>query len=253
MLEEAADEPVPGDLVLLEASDRIPAEGRFRAAHNVEVAEAALTGESLAVGKHAEVVAADASLAERLNMGFMKTTVTRGRAEMLVTAGMSTDMGRLAVMLDAAEDGETPLQKELDSDGKRLAVIAVAIIAVILAVGIVYGHDVAKALLNAVALAVAAIPEGLPAVVTVTLAVGMYRMAQQRAIVKKLAAVETLGSTTVICPDKTGTLTHQPDDRTGIVLSRKAFPGRRRRLFKRRISIPALICSVGWQTLVFKA
>ena len=199
---------VPGDLALLEAGDSIPADGRFLAAHNVEVDEAALTGESLAVGKQTEAVAADAPLAERVNMGFMNTTLTRGRAELLVTAtGMATEMGRLAAMLEAAEVGETPLQKELDRVGKRLATIAVAVIAVILLVGIGYGQDLIKAVLNAVALAVAAIPEGLPAVVTVTLAVGMYRMARQKAIVKKLAAVETLGSTTIICSDKTGTLT----------------------------------------------
>ncbi|MDO9227877.1 MAG: cation-translocating P-type ATPase [Pseudomonadota bacterium] len=213
VVEVDVDELVPGDLVLLEAGDRIPADGRFLAAHNVEVDEAALTGESLAVGKHTEPVlpeapATEVALAERVNMGFMNTTVTRGRAEMLVTnTGMATEMGRLAAMLDAAEEGETPLQKELDRVGKRLAAIAVGVIAIILAVGIAYGQDLVKAILNAVALAVAAIPEGLPAVVTVTLAVGMYRMAQQRAIVKKLAAVETLGSTTVICSDKTGTLT----------------------------------------------
>ena len=199
---------VPGDLALLEAGHSIPADGRFLAAHNIEVDEAALTGESLAVGKQTEAVAADAPLAERVNMGFMNTTVTRGRAELLVTAtGMATEMGRLAAMLEAAEVGETPLQKELDRVGKRLATIAVAVIAVILLVGIGYGQDLIKAVLNAVALAVAAIPEGLPAVVTVTLAVGMYRMARQKAIVKKLAAVETLGSTTIICSDKTGTLT----------------------------------------------
>ena len=208
LVEVAVEDLVPGDLVLLEAGDRIPADGRFLAAHNVEVDEAALTGESLAVGKHTEPVALQAPLAERVNMGYMNTTITRGRAEMLVTAtGMNTEMGRLAAMLEAAKEGETPLQKELDRVGKRLAMIAVVVIAAILAVGIGYGHDVAKAVLNAVALAVAAIPEGLPAVVTVTLAVGMYRMARQRAIVKKLSAVETLGSTTVICSDKTGTLT----------------------------------------------
>jgi len=199
---------VPGDLVLLEAGDRIPADGRFFVAHNLEVDEAALTGESLAVGKHTDPVPAEAPLAERVNMGFMNTTLTRGRGELLVCAtGMGTEMGRLAAMLEAAEEGDTPLQKELDRVGKRLAAIAVAVIAVILAVGIGHGQDLVQAVLNAVALAVAAIPEGLPAVVTVTLAIGMYRMARQKAIVRKLAAVETLGSTTVICSDKTGTLT----------------------------------------------
>ena len=207
--ELTATQLVPGDLVLLEAGDRVPADGRVLAAHNAEVAEAALTGESHAVAKLAgAVVAAEAPLAERRNMAYMNTVVTRGRLELLVTAtGMATEMGRLAGMLEAAEPGPTPLQLQLDALGKRLALIAGVVIAAIFLLGLARGLPLVEIVLTSIALAVAAIPEGLPAVVTVTLALGMHRMAQSRAIVKKLAAVETLGCTTVICSDKTGTLT----------------------------------------------
>jgi Ca2+-transporting ATPase len=200
---------VPGDIVLLEAGDRVPADGRLVAAHNVEIEEAALTGESHPVGKDAgAAVAENAPLAERINMAFMNTVVTRGRAELLVTAtGMATEMGRLAGMLAEAQPGPTPLQIQLDALGRRLALIAGVVITLIFVLGLLRGVPLVEVLLTSIALAVAAIPEGLPAVVTVTLALGMHRMAQQRAIVKKLAAVETLGCTTVICSDKTGTLT----------------------------------------------
>ncbi len=200
---------VPGDVVLLEAGDRVPADGRLLAAHSLEVEEAALTGESQPAAKDAgSTVVPDAPLAERINMAYMNTVVTRGRAELLVTAtGMGTEMGRLTGMLEAAVQGPTPLQVQLDGLGRRLAMIAGVVVSLILALGLLRGQPWVDTLLTSIALAVAAIPEGLPAVVTVTLALGMHRMAQNRAIVKKLAAVETLGSTTVICSDKTGTLT----------------------------------------------
>jgi Ca2+-transporting ATPase len=200
---------VPGDLVLLDAGDRVPADGRVLTAHNAEVAEAILTGESHAVAKiAAAVVAADSPLAERHNMAFMNTVVTRGRLELLVTAtGTTTEMGRMAGMLEAADPGPTPLQVQLDALGKRLAWIAGTFIGAIFLLGLARDLPLAEIVLTSIALAVAAIPEGLPAVVTVTLALGMRRMAHNRAIVKKLAAVETLGCTTVICSDKTGTLT----------------------------------------------
>ena len=207
--EIAAAVLVPGDVVLLEAGDRVPADGRLVLTHGVEIDEAALTGESQPSGKaaHAEVAAA-APLAERLNMAYMNTVVTRGRAELLVTAtGMATEMGRLGDMLAEAEAGPTPLQLQLDGLGRRLALIAGIVVTLIFALGLLRGEPLAQILLTSIALAVAAIPEGLPAVVTVTLALGMHRMAKSRAIVKKLAAVETLGCTTVICSDKTGTLT----------------------------------------------
>jgi P-type Ca2+ transporter type 2C len=204
-----AAELVPGDLVLLEAGDRVPADGRLLAAHSLEVEEAALTGESHAVGKRTDALEqADLPLGDRLNMLFMNTVVTRGRAELLVTAtGMQTEMGRLAGMIAATPDSQTPLQRQLDVLGKRLATIAGAVVLVIFALSLLRDAPLVDAAMTAVALAVAAIPEGLPAVVTVTLAIGMWRMARNRAILKKLAAVETLGSTTVICSDKTGTLT----------------------------------------------
>ncbi len=209
VLQVAADSLVPGDIVLLDAGDRVPADARVLAAHNAEVAEAALTGESQPVSKHTSALAPGAqALAERLNMVFMNTVVTRGRIEALVAAtGMQTEMGRISGLLDAAPEQSTPLQAQIDALGKSLAAIAGAVVALIFGLGILRGDPLTQTIMTSIALAVAAIPEGLPAVVTVTLAIGMHRMAKNRAIVKKLSAVETLGSTTVICSDKTGTLT----------------------------------------------
>ena len=199
---------VPGDILLLEAGDRIPADARVLVAHSAEVAEAALTGESQPVAKTELAVAENAILAERSNMAFMNTVVTRGRLEAVVVAtGMATEMGRLADMLAETAESATPLQIQLDQLGKRLAMIAGVVVGLIFLLGLWRGDDLVKTAMTAIALAVAAIPEGLPAVVTVTLALGMHRMAKRHAIVKKLAAVETLGCTTVICSDKTGTLT----------------------------------------------
>ena len=209
VLEIAAENLVPGDIVLLEAGDRVPADARVLAAHNAEVAEAALTGESHTVGKHANALApGEHPLAERYNMVFMNTVVTRGRIEAVVVAtGMATEMGRITGLLDTAQDNPTPLQIQLDGLGKRLALIAGIVVTLIFVLGILRGAPLLQTIMTSIALAVAAIPEGLPAVVTVTLAIGMHRMAKHNAIVKKLSAVETLGSTSVICSDKTGTLT----------------------------------------------
>jgi len=209
VLQIPAEHLVPGDILLLEAGDRIPADARVLAAHNAEVAEAALTGESHAVGKSAEALAAgEHPLAERLNMVFMNTMVTRGRIEAVVAAtGMQTEMGRITGLLETAQEKPTPLQIQLDGLGKRLAIIAGVVVSLIFVLGALRGDPLVQTIMTSIALAVAAIPEGLPAVVTVTLAIGMHRMAKNRAIVKKLSAVETLGCTTVICSDKTGTLT----------------------------------------------
>ena len=199
---------VPGDILLLEAGDRIPADARVLVAHSAEVAEAALTGESHAVAKTPLAVVESAILAERCDMVFMNTVVTRGRLEAVVIAtGMTTEMGRLADLLAETAESATPLQIQLDQLGKRLAMIAGVVVSLIFIFGLWRGDDLVRTAMTAIALAVAAIPEGLPAVVTVTLALGMHRMAKRHAIVKKLAAVETLGCTTVICSDKTGTLT----------------------------------------------
>ncbi|NDV12933.1 cation-translocating P-type ATPase [Crenobacter caeni] len=199
---------VPGDVLLLEAGDRVGADARVLSAHGAEVAEAALTGEAHPVAKLSDTLAADTPLAERSNMVFMNTVLTRGRIEAMVTAtGMRTEMGQLAGLLAATAEGATPLQRQLDVLGKRLGLIACAVVALMFVLGIARGEPLVETAMVAIALAVAAIPEGLPAVVTVTLALGMHRMAKHQAIVKRLAAVETLGSTTVICSDKTGTLT----------------------------------------------
>lgn len=208
-VELPADQLVPGDIVILEPGDKIPADGRIISCQTLEVDESSLTGESVPVGKYEQALEqATMPLAERGNMLYMNNTVTRGRAKMLVTAiGMDTEIGKLAGLLSEEKDGETPLQIQLDSLGKRLALIALGIIGLLIAAALWRGEALVRIAFDAIALAVAAIPEGLPAVVTVTLALGMHRMARQRAIVKRLAAVETLGCTTVICTDKTGTLT----------------------------------------------
>jgi Ca2+-transporting ATPase len=207
--EVPADQLVPGDVVLLEGGDRVPADGRVIEAHTLEVDESALTGESVPVTKRAQALVAAASpIAERANFAFMNTVVTRGRGVLLVTAtGKNTQMGQVARMLDETIQPRTPLQRQLDQLGRRLAAIAVVVVTIISAFELLRGDRLANIAFEAIALFVAAIPEGLPAVVTVTLALGLHRMARHRAIVKRLAAVETLGCTTVICTDKTGTLT----------------------------------------------
>ena len=204
-----AAELVPGDIVLLGPGDRVPADGRVIATHGFEVDESSLTGESRTVGKQVDPLAGEnIPLAERANLFYMNTTVTRGRAEMVVTAtGMRTELGLLADLLGEAKDSPTPLQIQLDGLGKRLALIAGIVVAFMLIAGLLRGEPWVIMIMTAIALAVAAIPEGLPAVVTVTLAIGLQRMARNQAIVKRLAAVETLGCTSVICTDKTGTLT----------------------------------------------
>jgi Ca2+-transporting ATPase len=203
-----AEQLVPGDLLLLEAGDRIPADARVLSAHAAEVAEATLTGESHPVGKSPATVPVQSVLAERHSMVYMNTVVTRGRIEAMVCAtGMQTEMGKLAGLLAETAESTTPLKIQLDALAKRLAAIAGAVVALMFVLGLARGDDLVDTTMTAIALAVAAIPEGLPAVVTVTLALGMHRMARRRAIVRKLAAVETLGCTTVICSDKTGTLT----------------------------------------------
>ena len=205
----ATPDLVPGDIVLVEAGDRIPADGRLLTATNLEIEEAALTGESHPACKHVDVIdRADVPLGDRLCLAFMNTTVTRGRAELVVTStGMRTEIGRIAGLLRNTDSERTPLQVQLDRLAHSLAKLAGVIVAAVFAIGLLRGEPVAELLLTAVALAVAAIPEGLPAVTAVTLALGVGKMAKRHAIVKRLASVETLGCTSVICSDKTGTLT----------------------------------------------
>jgi len=199
---------IPGDVVLVEAGDRIPADGRLLTATNLEIEEAALTGESLAVAKTLDIAAEDSALGDRKCMTFMNTTVTRGRGEFVVTTtGMNTEMGKIAGLLASTESDKSPLQKQLDTLAHSLAKLAGVIVALVFIIGFISGDSLSDLFLTAVALAVAAIPEGLPAVTAVTLAIGVTRMAKYNAIVKRLASVETLGCTNVICSDKTGTLT----------------------------------------------
>jgi Ca2+-transporting ATPase len=204
-----AGELVPGDVVLMEAGNRVPADGRVSLAATLEIEEAALTGESLPVGKTAEpVVGEDVPLGDRICMAYMNTSVTRGRGEMIVTAtGMDTEIGHIADMLANTETSKTPLQKQLDSLSKIIASIAAVALVVVVLLGLAQGQSFDDLFIVGVALAVAAIPTGLPAVVTALLSMGTREIARRNAIVKRLPAVETLGSTSAICSDKTGTLT----------------------------------------------
>ncbi len=205
----AAEELVAGDVALLEAGDRVPADGRWITATSLEVDESALTGESLPSAKDPGPLAdPELALGDRDNMSFMNTVITRGRGELLITAtGAGTETGRVAALLHQAPEDATPLQRQVDALGKRLALIAGAVVVAVTILELLRGTPPVAVAMEAVAIAVAAIPEGLPAVVTVTLAVGVQRMARRRAIVRRMSAVETLGSTTDICSDKTGTLT----------------------------------------------
>jgi P-type Ca2+ transporter type 2C len=205
----AAADLVPGDIVLLDAGDSVPADGRIWFAVGLEVDESSLTGESQPAAKQADGVhAEETALADRSNMVFMNTLVTRGRAEIIVTStGLRTEMGLLSLELAATTEQPTPLQVQLDGLGKRHGAIALVLVGLLALIEFIRGTALAHIAIDAIALGVAAMPEGLPVVVTVTLALGMRNMARQHAIVKRLASVETLGCTTVICSDKTGTLT----------------------------------------------
>jgi P-type Ca2+ transporter type 2C len=209
----ATHDIVPGDILLLEAGDKVAADGRLIEAANLQTDEAPLTGESLPVPKEVRPVDGEVGIGDRRNMVYTSTVVTYGRARAVVVAtGMQTEVGRIAGLLEAAERDPTPLQQELDRTGKRLTVIMLGICAVVFATGLASTTAltlkvVLSLFLFAVALAVAAIPEALPAIVTVGLSLGVRRMAAANAIVRKLPAVETLGAATVICSDKTGTLT----------------------------------------------
>ncbi|TKB76724.1 MAG: cation-translocating P-type ATPase, partial [Nitrospira sp.] len=207
-----ARDVVPGDLILLEAGDRIPADARLSYATSFQTQEASLTGESTPVQKALEAKGgSEVPLADRSNMVFMGTVAVSGKARALVvTTGLQTELGRIAAMIQKAaeaERAETPLQRRLDQFGHTLLWLAVGVVAVVFGLGYLRGEPLVAMFLTSVSLAVAAVPEGLPAVVTITLALGVTRMVKRHALIRKLPAVETLGSATVICSDKTGTLT----------------------------------------------
>jgi Ca2+-transporting ATPase len=199
---------VPGDVVQVKAGELVPADLRLVEVHAFRADEAALTGESQPVGKAAQVMAQDAAISDRENMAFKGTAATYGRATGLVVAtGMGTEIGKIAAMLGRSKSPDTPLQRRLAILGRRLAAAALVVCAIVFVAGVATGQPAEEMFLTAVSLAVAAIPEGLPAVVTVALALGARRMATRRAVIRRLPAVETLGSVSVICTDKTGTLT----------------------------------------------
>ncbi|PRY06438.1 Ca2+-transporting ATPase [Pontibacter ummariensis] len=207
--EVPASELVPGDVVELEAGNVVPADLRLLEAHNLKVQEAALTGESEPIDKDtAPIGEEDIPLGDRKNMAYMGTVVTYGRGVAIaVSTGMKTELGKIANMIGSVETSKTPLQERLDKLGKMLAMFGAAAAALIFGVGLLMGKAAADMFLTAVSVAVAVVPEGLPAVVTITLALGGQRMLKRNALIRKLPAVETLGSVTVICSDKTGTLT----------------------------------------------
>jgi Ca2+-transporting ATPase len=207
-IEIPAREIVPGDIVALRTGDKIPADCRLIEAVNLKTEEASLTGESVPIEKIVTPIPGEVSIGDRKNMAFMGTTVVWGRGKAIVTStGMQTEFGRIARLIQQIEEGPTPLQVNLNKMGKFIAYAALAMCFVLAGIGILRGHEVLEMLIWGVSLAVAAVPEALPAVVTIGLAMGVRRMAKRHALIRKLHAAETLGCTTVICSDKTGTLT----------------------------------------------
>jgi P-type Ca2+ transporter type 2C len=218
-----ARELVPGDLILLATGDKVPADVRLIEAVNLQTVEAALTGESAPVEKHTRPLEDERlPTGDRKNMAYAGTAVTYGRGRAVVVAtGMATEFGKIARMLEAVETSKTPLQENLDRVGHALARAAVVVVIIIVAPGLFRGQPFIEMFIFGVALAVAVVPEALPAVVTISLALGVKRMVRRNALVRRLPAVETLGSTSVICSDKTGTLTR--DEMT----TRRLFVGGR--------------------------
>jgi P-type Ca2+ transporter type 2C len=205
----AASEVVPGDVLELEPGDVVPADARLLEASALTTIEAPLTGESTVVEKDATRTFAESEpVADRRNMVFQGTTVAAGRASaVVVSTGMATEIGRIAAMLEAGVEEPTPLQVQLGALGRRLATGSLLVVAAVFVAGILRGFDAVEIFMTSVSLAVAAVPEGLPAIVTIALALGVRRMAKRRALVRRLASVETLGCASVVCSDKTGTLT----------------------------------------------
>jgi Ca2+-transporting ATPase len=208
-IEIPARELVPGDVILLSTGDRVPADARLLEAINLQAEEAALTGESVPVEKHTQTLSRDdLPVGDRKNLVYAGTVVTYGRGKALVVAtGMQTEFGKIAQLLQTVETSKTPLQENLDRVGTVLARAAFVVVGIIVALGLLRGQPFIDMLLFGIALAVAVVPEALPAVVTISLAIGVQKMVKRNALIRRLSAVETLGSTSVICSDKTGTLT----------------------------------------------
>src|SRR4030066_53889 len=200
---------VPGDIILIRAGDRTPADARLVEAVNLQIEEASLTGESVPVEKNTQPLPnIELAVGDRKNMAYAGTVATYGRGRGLVVAtGMQTEFGKIAQLLQTVETGKTPLQENLDKVGRLLARVGIAVVGLIVGLGLFRGQPFLEILIFGIALAVAVVPEALPAVVTISLAIGVQRMVKRNALIRRLSAVETLGSTSVICSDKTGTLT----------------------------------------------
>lgn len=215
----SAEELVPGDLLILDSGDVITADVRLTEASRMQVDESALTGESVPVNKHTDPISEDVPLAEQANMVFKGTAITRGSGKgVVISTGMKTELGQISSLVEEAEEEVTPLEQRLDALGHKLIWVTIGIAALVGLTGLIGGKDFFLMIQTAIALAIAAIPEGLPIVATIALARGMRRMAQRNALINKLSAVETLGSTTIICTDKTGTLTLNQMAVTQVVL-----------------------------------
>ncbi len=203
-----ARELVPGDVVVIRTGDRIPADARLIEAVNLKTNEAPLTGESVPIEKITTSIQGDINIGDKRNMVFMGTAAVYGRGTAIVTAtGMTTEFGKIAGMLQEVKTERTPLQINLDRMGKRIAIVGLSLCFVLAVLGVLRGHEVLEMFMWGIALAVAAVPEALPAVVVISLALGVRRMVKRHALIRRLPAVETLGCTTVICSDKTGTMT----------------------------------------------
>ena len=204
-----ADELVPGDIIVLEAGNYVPADCRLVESHNLKIEESSLTGETEPVLKDADMICKkDIPLGDMLNMAFMSSIVVNGHAKAVVTeTGMNTKVGKIANMIIQDESPETPIQKKLSQVGKILGIVCLAICLIIFIIGLIKNIEPMEMFMTSVGLAVAAIPEGLPAIVTIVLSIGVTKMAKNNSIIRRLPAVETLGSSKVICSDKTGTLT----------------------------------------------
>ena len=204
----ASKELVPGDIIILETGDMIPSDARLIEAYNLKVDESALTGESVPVEKTTDPISQDVVIGDQTNMVFSSTVVTYGRGEAIVTStGMKNEVGKIAGMLNASEKELTPLQVKLNEIGKTIGLLCIVICVIVFILESLSGISWLESFKTAVALAVAAVPEGLAATVTIVLAVSVTKMVKQHAIIRKLPAVETLGSTSIVCSDKTGTLT----------------------------------------------